>query len=283
MDSEADEHVSDDLLIESPTHVFPHHLPDYVVIDVDLTTVVDHLQDDFNDILVSQSENIPHLSPPFAVADDVPDIHSLDLPQLSPTRSIAEDNPGFPESRHRLCMWHVMKKLPSKIYVHKEIIKGKFNCYISNTQEVDGKLLYSVAHLDRHNHLTNTFQVNFDHSDNSATCSCMGYTRIAYPCRHVFCVYRVNAVDRIPSQYIANRWRRDILPKRIFSIQNIYGVNNNPESVLRSQILDLITDCVDVLRGDTDDLTVFANQLKEIKSNILDKDHCASNPEALEA
>ncbi|KAI3798621.1 hypothetical protein L1987_33899 [Smallanthus sonchifolius] len=117
IDSEADEHVSDSQLIESPAHVFPHHLLDYVVIDVDPTIVVDNLQDesffhpflyqnssnhsisidvnpsdDFNDILVSQSGYIPHLSPPFAVADDVPDIHSVDMPQLSPTRSIEEDN-----------------------------------------------------------------------------------------------------------------------------------------------------------------------------------------------
>ncbi|KAI3776385.1 hypothetical protein L1987_46164 [Smallanthus sonchifolius] len=38
-------------------------------------------------------------------------------------------------------------------------------------------------------------------------------------------------------------------------------------------MLDLMTECVDVLRGDTDALTVFANQMKEIRSNIIDKGH----------
>ncbi|KAI3695090.1 hypothetical protein L1987_78078 [Smallanthus sonchifolius] len=119
MDSETDEHVFDSQLIESPTHVFPHHLPDYVVIDVDPTTVVNNLQDesffhpylyqnssnhsnsidvnpsdDFNDILDSQFGYIPHLSPPFVGADDVPYIHSVNIQQLSPTGFIAEDNPG---------------------------------------------------------------------------------------------------------------------------------------------------------------------------------------------
>ncbi|KAI3804804.1 hypothetical protein L1987_26618 [Smallanthus sonchifolius] len=94
MDSDADEHISDPHLLESPIHVFPHNLPDYVVIDVDPTTVVNNLQDesffhpylyqnssnhsnsidvnpsdDFNDILDSQSGYIPHLSPPFSIAE----------------------------------------------------------------------------------------------------------------------------------------------------------------------------------------------------------------------
>ncbi|KAI3732521.1 hypothetical protein L1987_63726 [Smallanthus sonchifolius] len=60
MDSDADEHNSDANLIESPTHVFPHNLPDYVIVDVDSTTVVTDLQD---------------------------------IPQLSPTRSIVEEYP----------------------------------------------------------------------------------------------------------------------------------------------------------------------------------------------
>ncbi|KAI3812521.1 hypothetical protein L1987_17231 [Smallanthus sonchifolius] len=46
MDSDVHEHVSDPHLIESPTHVFPHNLPKYVVIDVDPTAVVNNLQDE---------------------------------------------------------------------------------------------------------------------------------------------------------------------------------------------------------------------------------------------
>ncbi|KAI3809312.1 hypothetical protein L1987_25283 [Smallanthus sonchifolius] len=57
------------------------------------------------------------------------------------------------------------------VEVQKEIIKGKFSCYISNIEEVDGMFVYFVSHLDRRNHLTNTFQVTFDRSDFSATCS----------------------------------------------------------------------------------------------------------------
>ncbi|KAI3744230.1 hypothetical protein L1987_57307 [Smallanthus sonchifolius] len=32
--------------MDSPTHIFPHNLPEYVVIDVDPTTVVNDLQDE---------------------------------------------------------------------------------------------------------------------------------------------------------------------------------------------------------------------------------------------
>jgi hypothetical protein len=78
-------------------------------------------------------------------------------------------------------------------------------------------------------------------------------------------------VDRIPSLYIINRWRRDVLPRRIYSLEYRYGVDNTPQSVLRNEILDLVTDCVDVLRNDADALSDFANQLKSIKGQLSEK------------
>ncbi|KAI3821643.1 hypothetical protein L1987_09212 [Smallanthus sonchifolius] len=45
MDHDVDEFVFDPHLMESPTHIFPHNLLEYVVIDVDPTTVVNNLQD----------------------------------------------------------------------------------------------------------------------------------------------------------------------------------------------------------------------------------------------
>jgi hypothetical protein len=110
--------------------------------------------------------------------------------------------------------------------------------------------------------------VKYDNKDFAVSCSCRGFTRIGYPCRHVFCVYRVNKVERIPSPYIANRWKRDVLPRRIYCIENRYGVDNSPQSVLRSEILDLVTGFVDKFRNDTDSLSLFANRLKEFSDHV---------------
>ncbi|KAD3640736.1 hypothetical protein E3N88_29959 [Mikania micrantha] len=78
---------------------------------------------------------------------------------------------------------------------------------------------------------------------------------------------RVNRVVRIPDEYISKRWMKDVLPKRIFEIQYRYGVDNSPESLLRNEIFGLISNCVDSLQNDYDDLAVLANKVRELSSN----------------
>ncbi|KAI3774729.1 hypothetical protein L1987_49290 [Smallanthus sonchifolius] len=131
--------------------------------------------------------------------------------------------------------------------VQKGIIKGKFNCYISNTEMVDSICVYSVTHLDKRNDITNIFKVKVFPHEQSLSCSCMSFIRIGYICRHT----------------------KDVLPKRIFAIENRYGVDNNLHCVLRNEILQHITECVDFLRGDSEGLTSFAEQIREIKSHVL--------------
>ncbi|KAJ0736355.1 putative Zinc finger, SWIM-type, MULE transposase domain, FHY3/FAR1 family [Helianthus annuus] len=156
--------------------------------------------------------------------------------------------------------------------VQKEIIKGKFLCYITNqTESSNSSLLIDVTHLDKRNNITNVYQVTYNTVDQSASCSCRNFTRIGYLCRHVFCVYRLKNVERIPPQYINDRWRRDALPKQVFSISSRYGVNPHAPSVMRNEILDLVTECVDVARTDEDSLAKLVDQLRDFKINVLSK------------
>ncbi|KAI7745187.1 hypothetical protein M8C21_012513 [Ambrosia artemisiifolia] len=138
--------------------------------------------------------------------------------------------------------------------VRKEITKGMLCCYVSNTKQEDGLTVFYVTHLDRRCDLTYIYQVKFNGSDNTTVCSCMGFIRIGYLCRHAFCVYRMKNVESIPDHYIMDRWRRDVLPKKIFSIVGRYGVDTNPESILRNEVLELVSECVDVVRTDTESL-----------------------------
>ncbi|KAJ0454483.1 putative Zinc finger, SWIM-type, FHY3/FAR1 family [Helianthus annuus] len=156
--------------------------------------------------------------------------------------------------------------------VQKEIIKGKFLCYITNqTESSNTTLLIDVAHLDKRNNITNVYQVTYNTVDHSASCSCRNFTRIGYLCRHVFCVYRLKNVAKIPPQYINDRWRRDALPKEVFSLSSRYGVNPHAPSVMRNEILDLVTERVDVARTDEDSLSKLVAQLQDFKINVLSK------------
>ncbi|XP_076920815.1 protein FAR1-RELATED SEQUENCE 5-like [Bidens hawaiensis] len=108
-------------------------------------------------------------------------------------------------SANTLYNWEEIERHAFELYtqaifneVRKEIMKGKYCCYVTHTESIDDHVLYSVTHLDKRKDITNIFLVNFDPADNSASCSCMGFTRIGFLCRHVFCVYRIKKVDKIP-------------------------------------------------------------------------------------
>ncbi|XP_022036658.1 protein FAR1-RELATED SEQUENCE 9-like [Helianthus annuus] len=153
--------------------------------------------------------------------------------------------------------------------VRKEIYKGKLFCYIINMEDCDDVRVYYVNQLDKRSSATNTFTVKLELRNQSVSCSCNNFIRIGYLCRHIFCVYRVNNIEKIPAQFVVKRWTRDVLPKSIFSIERRYGVDTRPQAAARSQILEIVTECVDALRSDVGGLSTFAEQIKELKLKLL--------------
>ncbi|KAI3795342.1 hypothetical protein L1987_37994 [Smallanthus sonchifolius] len=194
LNADGSDSVNDPPLIQSPTHVFPHNLPENFVIDVDPTTVVNNPEDHSNALSDYQSVYIPQFSPPRSNADDNPDLHSGEIPHLSPP--------------------------PSHVDANLDLHSGEIPHFSPPLSHISGTLLENI---DIRSSLH----------------------------RLVWSVF-------IKPPTFENRWHEII---------------QSPQSVLRSEILDLRTECVDVLRGDTNALTEFANKLKEIISNILDTQH----------
>ncbi|XP_035838304.1 protein FAR1-RELATED SEQUENCE 5-like [Helianthus annuus] len=165
----------------------------------------------------------------------------------------------------------------SELYTHtlflevqKEIYRGMTFCYIaSKTPELDGVKIYTIVHTNRQYKDINEFEVSFDTRNRSISCSCMGYTRLGYLCRHAFCVYRYNQVDEIPVQYQPGRWKRDILPRRVFSMSNRYSSDTDAESVIRNEIFDLVIECTDRLRRNIGKLSELSGEIKEIRNRVF--------------
>ncbi|KAI3821118.1 hypothetical protein L1987_08675 [Smallanthus sonchifolius] len=92
---DVDDVVSDHHLLESPTHLFPHNLPEYVIIiDVDPTTVVNDLQDEsyFHPYLYENSSIHSNAIDGIHSEDSnaINDIQSGYIPQFSPPLSIVD-------------------------------------------------------------------------------------------------------------------------------------------------------------------------------------------------
>ncbi|KAK9059047.1 hypothetical protein SSX86_021666 [Deinandra increscens subsp. villosa] len=110
--------------------------------------------------------------------------------------------------------------------VQNEIKRSERTCYIAErSKPVDGISSYQISHQDVRFDIVNEFTVYFNMNDGTVNCSCMGFKRIGYLCRHAFCVFRHHKVYEIPDRYITQRWTRNVLPSSVFSMGNRYGID----------------------------------------------------------
>ncbi|KAI7739663.1 hypothetical protein M8C21_016657, partial [Ambrosia artemisiifolia] len=155
--------------------------------------------------------------------------------------------------------------------VRQEIQKGLLMCFISNQEEVDGVKVYTVTHLDKRSDVVNEYTVKVDATVGDTTCSCNLWARIGYLCRHIFCVFRYTKVDAIPEKYIMARWRRDVLPRSVFSIDARYGVDHSATAVMQNGLLEMFNQCVDRLSGSPEMLCAFSEQFQGMKDEVMGK------------
>ncbi|XP_035837194.1 protein FAR1-RELATED SEQUENCE 5-like [Helianthus annuus] len=154
--------------------------------------------------------------------------------------------------------------------VPKEISKALLSCMNGRPNVVDGYEHYTVSHFEKGT-VIGDYTVKINPSDNSVTCSCMLFTRIGYLCRHVFSAYRFRGINKIPDKYIAPRWKKDALPKKVFNLEFRYGVDSSESFKLRSEALNLAQQCGDRLRDDSVKLAWFVEQIRAIKNTIFEE------------
>ncbi|KAD3640356.1 hypothetical protein E3N88_29579 [Mikania micrantha] len=136
----------------------------------------------------------------------------------------------FKKAFHSLCMWHIMKKLPSKD-VQKKIFKGMMNCFISNVDVVDQSKVFTISHMNHNMDFVNEFKIAM----------------------------------------LQKRWRRQILPCRVYSISNRLAAYDSKESMLKNQAMNCVSDCVDKLTGSFESLSAFVDKMKDIKKSVFDE------------
>ncbi|KAD7117304.1 hypothetical protein E3N88_04572 [Mikania micrantha] len=153
--------------------------------------------------------------------------------------------------------------------VQKDIYKCMINCVITNF-DVDNFKVYTVSHMDNRSDFVNHFKVSVHMLEHSYECSCMGFTRVGYLYHHVFCVFRLHQIKNIPDRYISNRWRKGSLPSHVYSISQRLSVDNSKVSIMRNEVADCLSECVDHLALDVDGLSFFNQKMKELKRELVD-------------
>ncbi|XP_076944392.1 protein FAR1-RELATED SEQUENCE 5-like [Bidens hawaiensis] len=155
--------------------------------------------------------------------------------------------------------------------VQKEITKGLYHCACSRLETKDGLNIHYINHKDKRNGFVGEFKVCHHPIDDTFSCSCKGFTRIGYLCRHILKVFQIELIDEIPENYIPKRWRSDVLPSSLFKIESRYGVLVDERSKLRHQFLSLANHCANRARGNIDLLQSLVDQMQQMKNNIWEK------------
>ncbi|XP_022019393.1 protein FAR1-RELATED SEQUENCE 5-like [Helianthus annuus] len=153
--------------------------------------------------------------------------------------------------------------------VQKHIFDGTEFSYIAERSVVDGIHCFTVAHLDHEKEVVNEFKVTFNKEDLSVSCSCNGFTRDGYLCRHVFCVFRSHNIHEIPARYIHPRWRRNALPGVVHSLENRLSVDQSRSAVLWRRIVENMDMCRDRVRGNIDKLEELDSHIQALKDKIF--------------
>ncbi|XP_076904137.1 protein FAR1-RELATED SEQUENCE 5-like [Bidens hawaiensis] len=139
--------------------------------------------------------------------------------------------------------------------------KGLYHCARTRVDSADGLNIHLINHNDKRNGFVGEFKVTQNPNDNTFSCSCKGFTRIGYLCRHIFKVLQIELIDEIPDKYIPYRWRNDVIPSSFFKIETRYGVPLDERSKLRQQFFSLTNQCANRARGNIELLQSSVDQM----------------------
>nr|GEX85172.1 protein FAR1-related sequence 5-like [Tanacetum cinerariifolium] len=216
----------------------------------------------------------------------------------------------FLDSHHRLCMWHITEKLPGKvpmcglmkttsrsessntffqIYSHEGNTLVQFMlCFESAmekqryTQRVlenasNGPTPTILTELPFEKHASDVYtpfvfkEVVLNKKDSSVTCSCGHYNQHGFLCRHVFCVFRIFGIHKIPDVYINRRWTKNVLPTYLLDKRHRYGPCIEETDTLASQVHQTIEECIGLFRNDTAKLSELLSTIQDLKKKLENK------------
>ncbi|GKB21845.1 RNA-directed DNA polymerase, eukaryota [Tanacetum coccineum] len=174
----------------------------------------------------------------------------------------------FPESKHRLCMWHIMMDRLMMEFNHSQAHKWPFKMYHLRSSWVpaffvDSPLCGLMRTTSRKRHM----QIKLDHQSFDSFPALLTPLPIE---EHAAKVYTRSLFIRVLKdyQYILRRWTKDLIPPNLRNKKNRYGEKNEAIEKLAMEASIILDSCVHMLRNNEPKLSVFVNKMKAIKSDL---------------
>nr|GEY38901.1 hypothetical protein [Tanacetum cinerariifolium] len=106
--------------------------------------------------------------------------------------------------------------------------------------------------------------------DGSVTCLYGHYNLHGFLCRHVFCVFRIYGIHKIPDVYLNRRWTKKFY-LLICLTKDRYGNCIEEKDMLASQVHQTIEECIGLSRNDTVKLSELLSTVQDLKKKLENK------------
>ncbi|XP_071695032.1 uncharacterized protein [Rutidosis leptorrhynchoides] len=157
--------------------------------------------------------------------------------------------------------------------VQDEIYKSIMSCCSENVIQVYDNRKYLIRHIfdDNGNRKERSFykpyEILFNKDSMKISCSCRRYECYGLLCCHIFYVLRMARVVEFPKTYVMKRWSKDSLAAKSDAQTSgkipVIGGFVQASSVIR-EIYDSVEQCVNLLVGDLNKLSLYRDKQKEM-------------------
>ncbi|GJR42656.1 FAR1-related sequence 5-like protein [Tanacetum coccineum] len=168
--------------------------------------------------------------------------------------------------------------------VQHEIHKSLYSCTQIRYDSEGSVETCIIQQMDKRSNPVIRATVVLNKMDGSVTCSCGHYNRHGFLCRHVFCVFRIYGIYKIPDVYLNRRWTKNVLPVHLLDKRHRYGPCIEETYTLASQVHQTIEECIGLFRNDTDKLSELLSTVQDLKKkleNEMQTPHVEPNKDVL--
>ncbi|XP_074265532.1 protein FAR1-RELATED SEQUENCE 5-like [Silene latifolia] len=191
--------------------------------------------------------------------------------------------------QHRYCMWHILKKLPEKVgllYVEKRVLKEINSCVWGEDVEpaefeerwtsiVEAHGLSDNEWLQKNvkdRERKKDYKVGYKTAEVKLVCNCKKFERHGILCRHILCVLKDYGFEKIPSEYLLNRWSKLATCQPIFNSDGQLLADCRSVDAQKNKLTELWSEmftCVSLVEQSPVNCDELLTILREFKERVL--------------
>ncbi|XP_074298061.1 protein FAR-RED IMPAIRED RESPONSE 1-like [Silene latifolia] len=164
----------------------------------------------------------------------------------------------------------------SEMYSHNifkdfqtELVAALSDCHFKDMEKIDETKIYILTDLQIPN---KSWNVTYSPDNMEITCSCSMFQRMGLLCRHCLWILHNQDFQKIPEQYIMQRWTKAAMSKPVFDKDGkLIDVSQkfSDRKSLSTELWQEVYSCVSVAECDDNDMKLLIEKQRDIRLDII--------------